>query len=85
MAAFRVFLYYPTPATEAIVATLRFDGIEVAEEERASAHEVILRYSPQDSGTTFALLVALLDRLHPLWRDLVSLSPIERTARRPSS
>lgn len=81
MAAFRVFLYHPTPETEAIVATLRFGGIEVAEEERPSAHEVILRYSPRDSGTTFAKLVALLDRLHPLWRDLVSLSPIERTAR----
>ena len=81
MAAFRVFLYYPTPATEAIVATLRFGGTEVAEEERPSAHEVILRYSPRDSRTTCASLVALLDRLHPLWRDLVSLSPIERTAR----
>ena len=81
MAAFRVFLYHPTPATEAIVATLRFGGMEVAEEERPSAHEVILRYSPRDTRTTFATLVALLDRLHPLWRDLVSLSPIERTAR----
>jgi hypothetical protein len=74
-------MYHPTPATEAIVATLRFGGIEVAEEERPSAHQVILRYPPRDSGTTFALLVALLDRLHPLWRDLVSLSPLERTAR----
>jgi hypothetical protein len=75
-------MYHPTPATEAIVATLRFGGIEVAEEEeRPSAHEVILRYSPPDSGTTFALLVALLDRLHPLWRNLIGLSPIERTAR----
>jgi hypothetical protein len=42
---------------------------------------VILRYSARDSGTTSALLVALLDRLHPLWRNLISLSPIERTAR----
>ena len=81
VAAFRVFLYYPTPATEAIVATLRFGGAEVAEEERPSADEVILRYSPRDSRTTCASLVALLDRLHPLWRDLVSLSPMERTAR----
>jgi hypothetical protein len=81
VAAFRVLLYHPTPATEAIVATLRFGGIEVAEEERPSAREVILRYSPPDTRTTFAMLVALLDRLHPLWRDLVSLSPIERTAR----
>jgi hypothetical protein len=79
--AFRVYLYHPTPATEAIVATLRFGAIEVAEEERPSAHEVILRYSARDSRTTFALLVALLDRLHPLWRNLISLSPIERTAR----
>jgi hypothetical protein len=75
--AFRVFAYHPTPATEAIVATLRFGGTEVAEEERPSPREVILRYS----RTTFAMLVALLDRLHPLWRNLVSLSPIERTAR----
>jgi hypothetical protein len=74
-------MYHPTPETEAIVATLRFGGIEVAEEERPSTHEVILRYSPRDSVTTFALLVALLDRLHPLWRNLTSLSPIERTAR----
>ena len=74
-------MYHPTPATEAIVATLRFGGIEVAEEERPSAHEVILRYSVRDSRTTCALLVALLDRLHPSWRNLVSLSPIETTAR----
>ena len=80
MAAFRVFEYHPAPATEAIVATLRFGGIEVAE-ERPSAREVILRYSPRDTRTTFAMLVALLDRLHPLWRNLVSVSPIERTAR----
>ena len=81
MAAFRVFMYHPTPAAEAIVATLRFGGSEVAEEERPSAHEVILRYSSRDSATTFASLVALLDRLHPLWRDLISLSAIERAAR----
>jgi len=81
VAAFRVFMYHPTPSTEAIVATLRFGGIEAAEEERPSAHEVILRYAARDSATTFAMLVALLDRLHPLWRNLVSLSPIERTAR----
>jgi hypothetical protein len=80
VAAFRVFLYHPSPATEAIVATLRFGGVEVAEEERPSEREVILRYS-RDTRTTFAMLVALLDRLHPLWRTLISLSPIERTAR----
>lgn len=74
-------MYHPTPATEAIVATLRFGGADVAEEERPSSHEVILRYSARDSGATCGLLVALLDRLHPLWRDLVSLSPIETTAR----
>ncbi len=79
MAAFRVFMYHPTPATEAIVATLRFGGIEVADEERPSAHEVILRYPPRDPRTTCASLVALLHRLHPLWRDLVSRSPMERT------
>lgn len=73
-------MYHPTAATEAIVATLRFGGIEVAEEQRPSAHEVILRYSPRDSGTTFAQLVALLDRRHPLWRDLISLAPVVATA-----
>jgi hypothetical protein len=58
VAAFRVFMYHPTPATEAIVATLRFGGMEVAEEERPSAHEVILRYSPRDTRTTFAMFAS---------------------------
>ena len=75
---FRVFLFHLSPGTESIVATLRFGGLEEAEEERPSEHEVILRYPPGEPRITLERLVALLDRYHPSWRRLVTLSSIAR-------
>ena len=73
-----MFLFHLRPGTESIVATLRCSGLEEAEEERPSEHEVILRYPPGAPRTTLERLVALLDRYHPNWRQLVTLSAIVR-------
>src|SRR5690349_5543216 len=58
---FRVFLFHLSPGTESIVATLRFGGLEEAEEERPGEHEVILRYPAGAPHTTLDRLVSLLD------------------------
>ena len=71
-------LFHLSPGTESIVATLRFGGLEEAEEERPSKHEVILCYPPGAPHTTLERLVARLDRSHPCWRRLVTLSSIAR-------
>lgn len=73
-----MFLFHLSPGAISIVATLRFGGPEAADEECPSEHEVILRYPTGAPHTTLDRLVALLDRYHANWRQLVTLSAITR-------
>jgi hypothetical protein len=77
MATFRVFVIREGPGAVSIVATLRFGGPVVADEECPREREVILRYPSGPPRTTLERLVARLDRYHPEWRQLVILSELE--------
>ena len=79
MATIRVFKVLSTPEAEAIVATLRV-ALGEAEEELPAPREVLLHAQVPDLRLLLGRLVSLLDRYHPYWRRLITLSA-ERSPR----
>jgi hypothetical protein len=73
--AFRIYLFHLSPGAEAIVATLRV-GLGDADEERPQPREVILSAPDAEPRAAHARLLGLLERFHPRWRDLVTLSRV---------